>query len=890
MAEITIKIVPFLSSLCADLAYQNFHLNSLDIVIFVLFKYNVSMLDKPLSSYALLSQTEVLSSLNSTLDGLARDEVDNRLRKYGPNTISTFKKNLLLLEFLSNFRSPLVLILICISAISFLLGEHVDALIVALMVVMSVGLNFFQEHRASLAAEKLKSKVAPKAVVIRNGKREEIYASQIVIGDILELNAGGLIPADSRIISEKDLYVNQSSLTGESFPVEKSKDSITAHNPDISDLINIVFAGTSVVTGTAQAVVIKTGKNTEFGKIAERIIEEDDVNEFTKGIGDFSILVMRVVVIFVVFIFFVNAMIKHDIVESLTFAIAVAVGLTPEFLPMIMTVNMSRGSQKMAKKGVIVKRLTAIPTFGSMDILCTDKTGTLTEDKIHLVKYIDIRGEESENVFQYAYLNSFYQTGITNPMDKAVIDFKSIDTSNFKKIDEIPFDFDRKRMSVAVFSKGKHFLITKGAPEEILGISDKSSDGSKEKKLSEQDKKLFLQKYEELSRDGYRVLAISIKEEAATKTLFKVDDEKQMSLIGFIAFLDPPKEGARASIDELEAMGIEMKVITGDNELVTQKICKDADINVKGLLLGHEIESMTDEVLYERAAKSTIFARFSPIQKNRIITVLRSHGDVVGYMGDGINDAPSLKAADVGISVSNGVDVAKESADIILTNKSLHELREGVIEGRKTFGNTMKYIMMGLSSNFGNMFSVLGAVLFLPFLPMLPIQILLNNFLYDISQLTLPLDKVDEEYIKKPKRWDIHQIRNFMIVFGPISSVFDFLSFFVLFMFFKNSPGSFQTGWFMESLATQTFVIHIIRTRKLPFIQSNASPYLWITTILAVFIGWIIPMSPLGHYFGFTALPIHVIALIAGIVAVYLVFVELGKRFFYSSSRLAGDM
>lgn len=847
------------------------------------------VLDKPLASFASITETEVLAAVESQSDGLPKSEVRNRLREFGPNTLTQARKKLLLFEFLANFKSPLVLILITISIISFLLGEKIDGLIVGLMVVMSVGLNFFQEHRASVAAEQLKSRVAPKAIVMREGKTEEILASHLVVGDILEFNAGDLIPADVRILESKDLFVNQSVLTGESYPAEKHARPITTEKADISDLTNIAFTGTSVVTGTAKAVVIKTGIRTEFGKIAEKISEEDTGNEFTKGIGDFSMLIMKIVIVFVVFIFFANALIKHDVLTSLTFAIAVAVGLTPEFLPMIMTVNMSRGSEKMAKKGVIVKKLTAIPTFGSMNILCTDKTGTLTEDKIHLVKYVDTNGKESEQVFRFAYLNSFYQTGITNPMDKAVIDFKSADIKEYEKVDEIPFDFERKRMSVVASRERKHFLISKGAPEEILTICDRLRDGTKDVELSERKKKELLSIYHGLSMEGFRVLAISVKEENANKTAYSAGDERNMSVIGFIAFLDPPKKGVRASIDELEAMGIEMKVITGDNELVTQKICKDADINVRGLLLGHEIETMTDDVLYKKATGSTIFARFSPIQKTRIITVLRSRKCVVGYMGDGINDAPSLKAADVGISVSNGVDVAKESADIILTNKNLHELKEGVIEGRKTFGNTMKYIMMGLSSNFGNMFSVLGAVLFLPFLPMLPIQILLNNFLYDISQLTLPLDAVDEEYIRQPKRWNIHQIRNFMVVFGPISSVFDFLLFFVLYAFFKNASASFQTGWFLESLATQTLVIHIIRTRKIPFIQSNASRYLWITTVFIVAVGWIIPFSPIGHVFGFIALSGSVTAFIAGLVIVYLLCVELGKRIFYSS-RLSGDL
>lgn len=834
-----------------------------------------------LESYARSSETHVLASLKSQELGLSDAEARERIKTHGPNTLGTGKKHPALIEFLRNFKSPLIIILICISVLSYFLGEGVDAVIVASMVVMSVGLNFFIEHRASKAAAELKSKVAQKATVIRNGKPEIVRVSRIAVGDIVELNAGDMIPADVRIISSKDLYMNQSILTGESFPIEKHHKAIRTNHPDLADFTNIAFAGTSVVTGTARGVVVQTGKHTQLGQIASTVNEEDDANDFTRGIEAFSLLIMRIVIVFVVIIFLVNTFIKHDLLQSLMFAIAVAVGLTPEFLPMIMTVNMSRGSIKMANKGAIVKRLTAIPTFGSMNILCTDKTGTLTEDKIKLIKYVDVYGKESETVFKHAYLNSYFQTGITNPMDKAVVDFKKADIHGTRKLDEIPFDFERKRMSVAISSNGKHYLITKGAPEEILRISDTSNTNEISKKLTAETRKQILSVYEDLSREGFRVLGVCFKEEPRKKIVFSAHDEKDMSFLGFIAFMDPPKKGVRESIDKLEEMGIEVKVITGDNELVSMKICKEAGITVKGMVLGHEIDGLPNAAVYEKAVQATVFARFSPAQKNRIISILRLHGMVVGYMGDGINDVPSLKAADVGISVANGVDVAKETADIILTNKNLDELADGVIEGRKTFGNTMKYIMMGLSSNFGNMFSVLGAVLFLPFLPMLPIQILLNNFLYDISQITLPFDRVDDDYIKSPKRWDMGRIRNFMFIFGPISSAFDFLSFYILFLIFKNDPASFQTGWFIESLATQTLVIHVVRTRKMPFLQSSASLPLWITTIAVVVFGWVFPFLPIGKFFGFAHLPLQVIGVLATIVAIYLVCVEIGKWIFY---------
>ncbi len=785
------------------------------------------------------------------MDGLTELEAGKRLDKYGENSLSFEKKASIVEEFLSNFKSPLVIVLLIIVGVSVALRNMVDALMVLAMIVLSVTLNFFQEHKASRASEKLKGKVALRCVVIRGGVETEILASKVVPGDILELNAGDIVAADAKLLAAKDVFVNQSALTGESFPLERNDG-------------DEVFAGTFVVTGTARAIVIKTGVNTEFGKIAKSIKEERDDNEFTLGVKDFSNFILRIIVIFVVVVFLGNVFIKHDIALSIMFAVAVAVGLIPEFLPMIMTVTMSRGSINMAKRGVIVKKLTAIPTFGGMDILCTDKTGTLTEDHIRLVKYVDLKGKESEEVFRYAYLNSFFQTGITNPLDKAVVDYKMIDTSACKKIDEIPFDFERKKMSVVVDTSEGRFLVSKGAPEEIV-----------------KGNKKYLDIYERLSRDGYRVLAIAVKKIPKNKNSYSKSDEVGLTPMGFVAFLDPPRPGVKEAIDAVEAMGIEVKVITGDNELVTRKVCLDAGILVKGLMVGGEVDGLTDEELYQRATACTIFARFSPVQKARVISVLKMHGRVVGYMGDGINDAPSLRAADVGISVANAVDVARESADIILTHKSLHELRNGVIEGRKTFGNTMKYIMMGLSSNFGNMFSVLGAVVFLPFLPMLPIQILLNNFLYDVSQLSLPFDEVDAEFVKMPKRWDVGMLKNFMLTFGPISSIFDVITFVVLYGFFKNMPGSFQTGWFMESLATQTLVIHIIRTRKLPLIQSVASPLLWISTLTVVGVGWILPMSSLGRWFGFTQLPIGVIALLAAIVGGYLVVVEVGKWMFY---------
>lgn len=813
--------------------------------------------------------------------GLSQEQVTQRIQKYGLNQVSTHVRSHILIEFLKNFANPLVLILLAIVIISFVLGDTLNGVIVLMMLFLSVGLNFYQEHKASNAAEKLQEKVALVSTVIRDSKEQDVKANEIVVGDILVLNAGDLIPADARLLETKDFFVNQSSLTGEAFPVEKSEAEPINQDGEIGSLTHTIFSGTNVVTGTAKAVVIATGVNTEFGKIAKDLSQTEQENNFTHGIKHFSFFILRIVVVFVSFIFAVNAVIKHDFLESLTFAIAVAVGLTPEFLPMIMTVTMGKGALLMAKKGVIVKKLTAIPSFGSMNILCTDKTGTLTEDKISLVEYMDIDGHHSPHVLEMAYLNSSLQTGITNPLDQAVVNYKKLDITAYKKIDEIPFDFIRRRMSVVVEHQEKRLLIAKGAPESLLLQSTRIMHDGKETKFDDERKQQYTAQYEKLSAQGYRVLAVATKVLTEKKAAYSKDDESDLVLTGFAAFLDPVKQNAQLAISELKKIGIEMKVLTGDNEVVTKMVCKEANIDIKGVLLGGEIADMSDQELAKKALNVTIFARFSPNEKERVIRVLKMTGNVVGYMGDGINDSPSIKMADVGISVENAVDVAKESADFILTNKSLLELKDGVIEGRVIFGNTMKYIMMGLSSNFGNMFSVLGAVLFLPFLPMLPIQILLNNFLYDLSQVTIPTDNVDQEYLKAPKRWDIHFIRKFMYIFGPISSLFDFITFFVLYTTFSHFPGAFQTGWFMESLATQTLVIHVIRTQKIPFIESHASKALTFSTILVVILGWTLPYLPIGKVFQLSPLPLQTVLILVGIVAGYLILVEFGKRLFY---------
>jgi Mg2+-importing ATPase len=828
---------------------------------------------------------EILQKLKTSKNGLSDSEALMCQQKTGKNEVGAGKGQNIFLEFFSYFKNPLVVILLVAAVVSFFLREKANAVIIFLMVLFSVALDFIEEHTANRAAKKLQEKVKTTATVIREGKEKEVNAVDVCVGDIVVLNAGDLIPADARIFESKDLFVDQSALTGESFPCEKSDQKMAGDERG-----NILFLGTSVISGSSKAVVVKTGKNTEFGKIADSLGKVSEKSEFEVGVAKFGIFVVKIVFYLVLFIFFFNTLknlgvgggnANFNIIQSFLFGIAIAVGVTPELLPMIMSVTMARGSIKMSKKGVIVKKLGAIPNFGSMDILCTDKTGTLTENRIELIKHTDIQGNISPEVLFYAYLNSFHESGIENPLDDALLRFKKMPTEGYQKIDELPFDFDRRMMSVVLEGKEGRFMVAKGSPESVFKRCEYFRAGKKRLAFGPHAKAMAQQQYHSLSEEGHRVLAVAVRDLKKSKKIYSKSDESELELLGFVAFLDPPKAGIKEALRDLEAIGIEVKIITGDNELVTQKICHEVGLDVKGVLLGSEIDRLMDQSLQARVEGITVFCRCTPIQKNRVIRALRARGRVVGYLGDGINDAPSLKGADVGISVNNAVDVAKEAADIVLTKKDLSVLKEGVIEGRKVFGNTMKYIMMGLSSNFGNMFSAAGAVIFLPFLPMLPIQILLNNFLYDLSQVAIPLDRVDKEWVQKPRRWNLAFIKKFMYFFGPISSVFDFLTFFLLYKIFGASEGLFQTGWFMESLATQVLVIHVIRTKQIPFLQSWPSKFLLASTILCVAAGWLIPVSPLGRYFHFVPLSLPMIGAIIVIVAVYLVIVEAMKRMFY---------
>jgi Mg2+-importing ATPase len=815
--------------------------------------------------------------------GLTSIEADRRLREFGENAINGKKKIGPFVVFLKKFNSPLLIILIVVSIISFFLGQKTNAIIIIFMVFLSAVLDFANSYRSEKAVEKLVQKVLTTVTAIRDGVKVEIPFKNIVPGDIISLTAGDVTPADSIVLEAKDFFINQSALTGESFPVEKFvTESFDYDKVDFTpENKNIIFMGTNTVTGYGTVEVLRTGHNTEYGKIIKQLSDRSDDTEFEKGIRQFSYFVMKVNFVLVGLVLIINTLMGRGIFNSFLFAIAIAIGLTPELLPVILSVSLSRGSIKMAKKHVIVKNLSAIQDFGSMNILCTDKTGTLTQNKITLVKHVDFHGNESDAVYLYSYINSSLHTGVVNPMDNAIAEYKKLDISKFKKIDEVPFDFTRRRDSIVVDDAGKKILITKGAPESIFQVCKSCHDEKGSFPFKEDTVKSLSDQYEALSSDGFRVLALAIKELDRDDIIYNVDDEKDMIFMGFMAFLDPPKEGVIHAIRQLEDSGIEIKILTGDSEVLTQKICRDIKLPVKGTLIGSQIAGMSDGQLRAVVKQTTIFGRITPEQKERIISSLRKSGNAVGYLGDGINDAPALKAADVGISVNNAVEVAKDTADIILMDKKLEVLHDGVIEGRKTFQNTLKYVTMGLSSNFGNMFSMMGASAFLPFLPMLPKQILLNNFIYDMSQISLPTDNVDAEDVKKPPRWNIKLLRKYILIFGPISSVFDFATFGILYFGFSLTEHQFQTGWFLESLATQILVIYFIRTKKTPFFRSKPSKTLLINTLLLLTIAWVIPFSPVGKFFDFVPLSVPVLASILTIVFIYLLVVETAKRFLY---------
>jgi Mg2+-importing ATPase len=806
---------------------------------------------------------ELLRDLRTSLSGLTQAEAEERARTIGPNEVAQERKQGWPIRILKIVRNPLVILLTILSALSFLTGDARAGFVMAAMVALSVGLRFWQEARADSAAEKLKAMIHVTATVVRDGAAREIPLRDLVPGDIVKLAAGDMIPGDVRLLSSKDLFVSQGSLTGESLPVEKFHDPETKEESSPTELKNTCFMGTSVESGTATAVVVTTGPRTYLGSMAHSITGERPLTSFDQGLNRFTWLMMKFMVVMVPLVFFINGFTKHDWKAAFFFALAVAVGLTPEMLPMIVSVCLSKGALAMSRKKVIVKRLNSIQNFGAMDVLCTDKTGTLTEDRVVLMRHCNVAGRETDDVLLDGYLISYFQTGLKNLLDRAILDTPDFHAKaileKYKKLDEIPFDFTRRMMSVLLEdAEGKAILLTKGAPEEVfLRCSHFELDG----KLTEMHPDLMVelkQEYDSLSNDGFRVLAVANKD-LPGKQICTKDDERDLVLRGYVAFLDPPKETAARGLAALHKHGVAVKILTGDNHLISRKVCKDVGLVADPMLLGGDMEKMSDAELAEAAEKTALFARLSPAHKERVIRVLRGKGHVVGFMGDGINDAPALRAADVGISVDTATDIAKESADLILLEKDLMVLGGGVLEGRKVFANIVKYIRMGASSNFGNMFSVVGASAFLPFLPMAPIQVLTNNLLYDFSQVPIPADSVDEEQVTRPRPWNIGEITRFILYIGPISSIFDYTTFFVMLWIFKcwdpSRASLFQTGWFVESLMTQTLIIHVIRTNKIPFLQSRASWSLTVTTLCVMAFGMWLPYSPIASALGFTHLP-----------------------------------
>ena len=835
---------------------------------------------------------DALKKLGVTEAGLSEEQVEQARTEFGCNDFGSKKEMGILMELMVRCKNPLVIQLLLICLVSALTGDIPTATIVGGMIFLSVVLGYVQEHRSSKAVEKLQAMVETNCLVVRDGKEADIPMVDIVPGDILVLQAGAIIPADLRLITAKDFFVSQSSLTGESMPVEKITGPSDIAGRGVIELQNACFQGSNVLSGTARGMVVNTGLRTHFGSISAKLSGERVQTSFDRGIAAFTWLMIKFMIIMTTVVFLIIGLTKHDWKDAFLFALSVSVGLTPEMLPMIVTVNLSKGAMAMSKKKVIVKRLNSIQNFGAIDILCTDKTGTLTQDRVILEKAVDVTNRDSEDVLRYAYMNSYYQTGLRNLLDRSVLQHSEFDVERgCRKVDEIPFDFQRKRMSVVVDYEGDHVLICKGAVEDIYKACAQYQVDDEVHMMIDLIKNDLLEEYEELSRDGYRVLGIAYREFPQTKTTFAVADESDLILLGYIAFLDPPKGSAAKAIASLKQYGVATKILTGDNALVTRKICKDVDLEVPDVVTGDRLIGLDEKQLGDLAENNNIFARLSPSQKESIIIALQKRGHVVGYMGDGINDAPSMRVADVGISVDSAVDVAKESADIILLEKSLLVLEDGIIEGRKVFNNIVKYIRMGASSNFGNMFSMVGSSYFLPFIPMQPIQVLMNNLLYDTSQIGIPSDHVDPEYLLTPRKWDIANIRRFMIYIGPISSIFDYATFFLMLYyyhchFFKTGGDHwerlFQTGWFVESILTQTMIVHIIRTRRIPFIQSVASPFMLFTTGVIMVIGGWLPYSPFAHTLGLVPLPMSFWAFMVTFILIYSVLTHNVKVWYFN--------
>jgi len=835
-----------------------------------------------------LQEAPVLTRPAASPKGLSTEEAEARIAQYGFNEIARERPISPLGRLWSHLKNPLVILLSILALVSWLTGDLRAATVILVMVILGVVLRYFQEMRADKAAQKLKAMVSTHATVIRDGQQTELPLKLLVPGDVVVLSAGDMVPADIQILTCKDLYVNQASLTGESLPVEKTGPGQPVTGDSPLERSNACFLGTNVVSGSATALVLHTGNRTYFGDLAFSIVGQRTPTSFDKGINRFTWLMIRFILVMVPAVFLINGFSRHHWLEAFLFALAVAVGLTPEMLPMIVSVNLAKGALAMSRKKVIVKRLNAIQNFGAMDVLCTDKTGTITRGKIVLEQYLDVKGREDSRVLDYGYLNSYYHTGLKNLLDDAVLEHEELTKGMnikacYEKIDEIPFDFERKRMSVVVRdATGHHLLICKGAVEGMLGIATSLDIDGDISPLSENDHRECLDLVHELNAKGFRVVALAYRkmDTSQQKATYVSTDENGLVLLGFLSFFDPPKESAQAALAKLQNLNIDVKILTGDNESITSYVCNQVGMTTGKILLGPDIERLGDDELTVAAPQYNIFARLVPAQKKRIIQALQRGGHVTGFLGDGINDAPALSAADIGISVDSAVDVAKESSDIILLENSLLVLEQGVAEGRSVFGNIIKYIKMAASSNFGNMFSVVGASAFLPFLPMLPIQVLTNNLLYDFSQTTIPTDKVDHDWLIKPRKWSISELQRFILFIGPISSIFDYVTFFILLRVFHagNNEALFHTGWFVESIFTQTLIIHVIRTNKIPFLESRASWQLMTSSLVIVGIGAWLTVSPLAPALGFVPLPLLFWPILAGILLCYVLLTQLVKN------------
>lgn len=844
-------------------------------------------MSQPLASFWSASADEVFKQLQTSQQGLMSDEAQQRLKRYGANLLKPKKQATTLTLLLNQFKSPIILILVFAAGLSFFLQDPQDAIIILVIVLVSGLLSFWQERGASNAVEKLLATVQIRATVLRDGTSTEIPVEQVVPGDIVLLSAGDVIPGDCMILESKDLFVDEAALTGETYPVEKEVQVLAAETP-LSKRINTLYMGTHVTSGTAKAVVVHTGTETEFGQVSMRLRVRPPETEFEHGVRHFGYLLMEVTLLLVIGIFAINVLLHRPVLDSLLFSLALAVGLTPQLLPAIISINLAYGAKRMAEQKVIVKRLASIENFGSMNVLCSDKTGTLTEGVVRLRSALSVDGHDSEKVLLYAYLDAFYQTGFTNPIDQAICTYHPLDVSDYKKLDEVPYDFIRRCLTVLVAEKdGTHLMVIKGALKNVLDVCTtvelppaQGQGGSTEAIVDIATlREEIQQRYGGLSQQGFRVLGVGYRRLDEVSRISK-DDEKKMTFLGFLVFFDPPKEGVGETIKQLKNLGVSLKIITGDNQLVAAHISQQVGIANVTILTGSEMHQMSSTALLGKVNNVDVFAEVEPNQKESILIALKKAGNVVGYIGDGINDASALHAADVGISVNSGVDVAKEAADIVLLEKDLSVLVQGVREGRKTFANTLKYVFMATSANFGNMFSMAGASLFLPFLPLLPKQILLTNLLTDIPEMTIATDNVDNEMVDKPRRWDIGFIRNFMLTFGLLSSIFDYMTFGVLLLILHANVKQFRTGWFIESVVSASLIVLVIRSRR-PFFKSRPAKQLLIATLSIIVLTMISPYTPLAGIFGFQPLNVFFLLMLAVIVILYVALAEVVKRYFY---------